>query len=88
MVCVLPEILGLSCVLLNPYFHHYPDIGPFAHKSGTFVTLLVNLDDELIGPHELLTRFAGTAQIIVSETGGHRFKDKTPIINAVRKALT
>lgn len=87
MSCVLSAELGLSCVLLNPYFYHYPEVGYFEHNPEVEVTMLVNLDDELIGPLDLIKRFEGKAQMIISETGGHRFKDKAPIINAVRQAL-
>lgn len=51
------------------------------------ITVVVNLDDDLINPQEVIKRFQSTATIRAFETGGHRFKDKTPIIREVAAAL-
>lgn len=87
MTCVLPADLGLSCVLLNPYFYNYPEIEVSIPPKNTPITIVVNLDDDLINPLEVIRRFQDTATIKAFEKGGHRFKDKTPIVKAVKTAL-
>lgn len=51
------------------------------------ITVIVNLDDDLINPQEVIKRIHGTATIRALEKGGHRFKDKTPIVEAVNASL-
>ena len=87
MACILPTNLGLSCVLLNPYFYNYPEIEVPMPPADIPITVVVNLDDDLIHPQEVLKLFQGTATIRAFETGGHRFKDKTPIVREVAAAL-
>jgi predicted esterase YcpF (UPF0227 family) len=87
MACVLPADLGLSCVLLNPYFYNYPKIKVPMPPTDIPITVVVNLDDDLINPQEVIKRFQNTATIRAYETGGHRFKEKTPIIKEVTTAL-
>ena len=87
MACILPADLGLSCVLLNPYFFNYPEIEVPMPPADIPITVVVNLDDDLINPQEVLKRFQSTATIRAFETGGHRFKDKTPIVREVAAAL-
>lgn len=86
MTCVLPA-LGLSCVLLNPYFYNYPGVEIPTPPEGARLTVVVNLDDDLINPEAVLARFSGVARIVTSEKGGHRFADKRPIVEAVRSRL-
>lgn len=87
MACILPTDLGLSCVLLNPYFYNYPEIEAAVPQTTTPITVVVNLDDDLINPQEVIKRFQSTAMIKAFEKGGHRFKDKTPIVEAVKASL-
>ncbi|KAF5054038.1 hypothetical protein DSECCO2_392220 [anaerobic digester metagenome] len=87
MACVLPIDLGLSCVLLNPYFYNYPEIEVPMPPTNIPITVVVNMDDDLINPQEVIKRFQDTATIRAFETGGHRFKDKTPIVREVATAL-
>ena len=87
MACTLPTDLGLSCVLLNPYFYNYPEIEVPMPPANIPITVVVNLDDDLINPQEVIKRFQNTATIRAFETGGHRFKDKTPIVREVAAAL-
>ena len=87
MTCVLPANLGLSCVLLNPYFYYYPEIEVPMPPTTIPITVVVNLDDDLITPQEVIKRFQGTATIKAFEKGGHRFQDKTPIVEAVKAGL-
>ena len=87
MACVLAADLGLSCVLLNPYFYNYPEIEVPMPPENIPITVVVNLDDDLINPQEVIKRFQGSAAIKAFEKGGHRFKDKTPIVEAVNASL-
>lgn len=87
MTCTLPASLGLSCVLLNPYFYNYPEIEVPMPPKTIPITVVVNLDDDLINPQEVIKRFNSTATVRAFKTGGHRFKDKTPIIREVATAL-
>jgi len=87
MTCVLPKELNLSCVLLNPYFYNYSEIAAPLPPADIPITVVVNLDDDLINPQEVIKRFQNTATIRAFETGGHRFKDKTPIVREVAAAL-
>jgi len=87
MACILPAGLGLSCVLLNPYFYNYPEIEVPMPPADIPITVVVNLDDDLINPQEVIKRFEGAAAIRTYEKGGHRFKDKTPIVREVAAAL-
>ena len=87
MTCVLPKEQNLSCVLLNPYFYNYPEIEVPLPPTDARITVVVNLDDDLINPQEVIRRFQNAANIKAFEKGGHRFKDKTPIVQAVTAAL-
>jgi predicted esterase YcpF (UPF0227 family) len=87
MTCVLPKELNLSCVLLNPYFYNYPEIEVPMPAKDARITVVVNLDDDLINPQEVIKRFSGHATIVTFEKGGHRFADKRPIVEAVRANL-
>ena len=87
MACILPASLALSCVLLNPYFYNYPEIEIPMPPENSPITVVVNLDDDLINPQEVIKRFHGTATIRAFEKGGHRFKDKTPIVREVTAVL-
>jgi hypothetical protein len=87
MACTLPASLGLSCVLLNPYFYNYPEIEVPMPPANIPITVVVNLDDDLINPEAVLARFSGTARIMTSDKGGHRFADKRPIVEAVQSSL-
>ena len=87
MTCILPSDLGLSCVLLNPYFYNYPEIEVPMPTRNIPIRVVVNLDDELINPQEVIKRFRNTATIRAFETGGHRFKNKTPIVREITAAL-
>ena len=87
MTCVLPKELNLSCVLLNPYFYNYPEIEIPMPPNAAHITLVVNLDDDLINPEAVVERFSGHATIVTAEKGGHRFADKGPIVEAVRASL-
>lgn len=84
MTCVLPAGLSLSCVLLNPYFYNYPGVEIPTPLEGARLSVVVNLDDDLINPEAVVARFSGFAKIVTSEKGGHRFADKRPIVEAVR----
>lgn len=87
MTCTLPADLGLSCVLLNPYFYNYPEIEVPKPPNNIPITVVVNMDDDLINPQEVIKRFQNMATIRAFETGGHRFKNKTPIVREIAAAL-
>ena len=87
MACILPAELCLSCVLLNPYFYNYPEIEVPMPPANIPITVVVNMDDDLINPQEVIKRFRSTATIRAFDKGGHRFKDKTPIVREVATAL-
>jgi len=87
MACILPSDLDLSCLLLNPYFFNYPEIEVSMPPTNISITVIVNLDDDLINPQEVMKRFQSTATIRAFEKGGHRFKDKTPIIREITAVL-
>jgi hypothetical protein len=87
MTCVLRKELNLSCILLNPYFYNYPEIEIPISPNTAHITLVVNLDDDLINPEAVVERFSGHATIVTAEKGGTGFADKGPIVEAVRASL-
>ncbi len=68
-------------------FYYYPKIEVPLPPANIPITVVVNLDDDLINPQGVIKRFQGTATIKASEKGGHRIKDKTPIVEAVKAGL-
>lgn len=85
MGCKIPHVQ--QCVLLNPAFHCYPDKPVAPPKPDLHITIVVNLDDEIVDPNEAIDRFKGCADIKIFETGGHRFSNCKDMVGAVDTAL-
>jgi pimeloyl-ACP methyl ester carboxylesterase len=85
MGCKFREIS--DCILLNPSFRCYPDIPIVPPKPGLPISIIVNLDDDVVSPQEAIERFKGRAYIKTFNAGGHRFTNRDEMIGEVEKAL-
>jgi len=75
------------CILLNPSFRCYQDIPVTAAKNGLPITVVVNLDDEIINPADAIERFTGRASVVTFEKGGHRFDNREQMLAEICKAI-
>jgi uncharacterized protein len=85
MGCKFREIT--DCVLLNPSFRCYPEIPVVPTKPGLPISIIVNLDDDIVNPQDAIERFSGRAYIKTYKAGGHRFSNRNEMIGEIEKAL-
>jgi pimeloyl-ACP methyl ester carboxylesterase len=76
-----------NCILLNPSFRCYPEIPVAPAAPGLPITVIVNLDDDVVNPHEAITRFSGRADIKTFNSGGHRFSNRAEMLDEIEMAL-
>lgn len=85
MSCNFSEVS--HCILLNPSFRCYPDIPVATPKLGLPISILVNLDDDVVDPQDAVERFKGRAYIKTFTSGGHRFSNREEMLGEIEKAL-
>ena len=85
MSCKFSEIS--HCILLNPSFRCYPDIPVIQPKPGLPISIIVNLDDDVVNPYDAIERFTGRAYIKTFDSGGHRFSNRDVMLVEIEKAL-
>lgn len=76
-----------NCILLNPSFRCYPDITILSPTPGLPISIIINLDDDVVNPQDAIGRFTGRADIKTFRSGGHRFSNRTEMIGEVERAL-
>jgi predicted esterase YcpF (UPF0227 family) len=85
MACKSPNVS--RCILLNPSFRCYPDVPVCDPKPRLPITIVVNMDDEIVNPADALERFRGRAAMISFDHGGHRFENREEMLGEIRKAM-
>lgn len=82
---LVPAVSG--CIMLNPSFRCYPDLPIPDPRPGLPLTLIVNLDDEVVDPAPALELFTGHAEITSFSRGGHRFENRRDMLREIELAL-
>lgn len=85
MACEAPNVS--RCIMLNPSFRCYPDSYVVPDKPGLPISVVVNLDDDVVNPNDAIERFKGRAGIITFDQGGHRFNNREEMLREIEKAI-
>jgi pimeloyl-ACP methyl ester carboxylesterase len=85
MACKIRDVY--QCILLNPSFRCYPEFPIVPPPHGLPISLIVNLDDDVLNPYDAIKRFEGRAGITTFECGGHRFNNRNEMLHEIEKPL-
>jgi len=75
------------CIMLNPSFRCYPDVPIVPAKPGLPISIIVNLDDDVVNPSDAIDRFKDRAGIVTFNQGGHRFNNREEMLSEISKAM-
>jgi len=85
MGCKIPYIS--QSILLNPSFRCYPDMPLVPLRAGFPISIIVNLDDDVVDPQNTIDRFTGLAYIKTFNVGGHRFTNREEMLDEIEKTI-
>lgn len=85
MGCKVPNVS--RCIMLNPSFRCYPDIPVISARTGLPISIIVNMDDDIVNPADAIERFKERAYIKTFKKGGHRFNNRQAMLREIEKAI-